>query len=67
MEICDVALGEGEDWGVAFFDDIVTYYETAPDVSQCFDTVELNATTSSDGVSQQYRIPWEIAVNRING
>lgn len=67
VEICDVALGEGEDWGVAFFDDIVTYYETAPDVSQCFDTVELNATTSSDGVSQQYRIPWEIAVNRING
>ena len=66
IEICDVALEEG-DWGVAFFDDIVTYYENAPNVAEMYDTVELNATTSSTGSAQQYRIPWQNAVDRIAG
>lgn len=65
VEICDVAL-DGQDWGIAFFDDIVTYYETAPDVETLFDTVDLNAKTSSDGIPKSYRVPWEIAVNRIS-
>ena len=67
IEICDVALEEGVDWGVAFFDDIVTYYEVAPNVAELYDTVELNATTSSTGSAQQYRIPWQNAVDRIAG
>ena len=65
IEICDVALEEGVNWGVAFFDDIVTYYEDAPNVAEMYDTVELNATTSSTGSAQQYRIPWQNAVDRI--
>ena len=65
IEICDVALEEGVSWGVAFFDDIVTYYEDAPNVAEMYDTVELNATTSSTGSAQQYRIPWQNAVDRI--
>ena len=67
IEICDVALEEGVSWGVAFFDDIVTYYEDAPNVAEMYDTVELNATTSSTGSAQQYRIPWQNAVDRIAG
>ena len=63
IEICDEP---GDNWGVVFFDDIVTYYETVPDVTELYDIVELNATTSSAGVSQEYRIAWETAVDRLS-
>ncbi len=63
IEICDEP---GENWGVVFFDDIVTYYETAPVLSECYDVVQLNATTSSTGAPQEYHMPWETAVNRLN-
>ena len=52
-------------WGVAFFDDIVTYYKVAPDVANSYDTVEFYKTT--DGIlsseAQEYFIPWVLAVN----
>ena len=62
IEICDEP---GENWGVVFFDDIVTYYETAPVLSECYDVVQLNATTSSTGAPQEYHMPWETAVNQL--
>ena len=63
VEICDVALGDGENWGVVFFDDIVTYYETAPVVSERYDVVALNSATSSTNVAQEYHIAWQTAQN----
>ena len=64
IEIADTVLTGGEDWGVAFFDDIVTYYETAPVLADQYDTVDLTSATSSEGV-QAYRLPWAEAVNKI--
>lgn len=66
VELCDVqsetdAEGKPLNWGVAFFDDIITYYETAPDAGR-FDTVELDYKTSATGVTT-YNIPWIEAVN----
>ncbi len=46
-----------ENWGVACFDDIVTYYETAPVVAEHSDTV----TESNDG--DEVQIPWVEAKN----
>ena len=67
IEICDRPFNDGEEgWGVAFFDEIITYYETAPDVANMFDTVELNAATSADGVAKPFNIPWVTAVNRVS-
>lgn len=66
IELCDCQSEIGEDgnplnWGVAFFDDIITYYETAPDAER-FDTVKLDNRTSATGVTT-YNIPWVEAVN----
>lgn len=67
VEICDRAFKEGESgWGVAFFDEIITYYETAPIVEDMYDVVKLNAQTASDGVAKAYHIPWVTAVNSIS-
>ena len=70
VELCDEpselnADGEPLNWGFAFFDDIVTYYETAPSEDN-FDTVTLNAQTSATGVTT-YNIPWVEAVNALGG
>ncbi|MBP3422516.1 MAG: hypothetical protein J6K86_01995 [Clostridia bacterium] len=66
IEICDVqtpAVGtETDNWRVALFDDIVTYYEQAPVVEECYDTVHLNNQTSSNG-EKDYQIVWQTAVN----
>lgn len=62
IEICD---GKDVGWGVAFFDEIVTYYETAPDVSASSDTVRLNALTSSTGEECDFKLKWVTAVNKI--
>ena len=64
IEIADTVLTGGENWGVAFFDDIVTYYETEPVLAEMYDTVDLTSATSSAGV-QAYRLPWAEAVNKI--
>lgn len=68
IELCDVQSETGENgeplnWGVAFFDDIITYYENAPDADS-FDTVELNGKISASGATS-YDIPWVEAVNAL--
>lgn len=44
------------DWGVAFFDDIVTYYETAPVAADKADVVTYEG--------KEYRVSWENALNQ---
>lgn len=58
IELCDEGAGP---WGFAMFDDIVTYYETAPDLESSYDAVKLNHMTSAEG-DYNYRLPWEPAV-----
>ena len=66
VEICDRPFKDGETgWGVAFFDEIITYYKTAPVVEEMFDTVELNSQTALGGVAKSYDISWEVAVNTV--
>lgn len=62
-------------WGVAFFDDIVTYYETAPVVSEMYDTVmarqRVQTGTDENGnpiyaqaaEATEYRLAWKTAIN----
>lgn len=68
IELCDEPNvdenGNALSWGVVFFDDIVTYYETAP-TTEKFDTVALNPQTSATGVTS-YNIPWVKAVNALD-
>ncbi len=63
VELCDEGA-EAERWNFAFFDDIVTYHETAPS-AEAFDTVKLNNKTSATGVAT-YNIPWVSAVNKLD-
>ena len=62
IELHDVSASG---WAVAFFDDIITYYETAPDVASLSDTVQFYKKV--DNVQQEeptsYNIPWVIAAN----
>lgn len=44
-------------WAHAFFDEVVTFYETAPDYENSFDTVKDGGTTDT------VDIPWQLAVN----
>ncbi len=44
-------------WAHAFFDEVVTFYETAPDYANSFDTVKDGNTTDT------VDIPWQLAVN----
>ena len=64
IELCDKESASG--WAVAFFDDIVTYYETAPDISALSDEVEFYYKPA-DGVQEteptKYDIPWVEAIN----
>lgn len=53
IELHDVGMS---DWGIAFFDDIVTYYETAP-TAQKADTVTFKG--------EQYTLNWTEAANSI--
>ena len=61
VELCDeTAAG----WAVAFFDDIVTYYETAPDYANQYDTVQFYKGGYADGKEAiNYDIKWVLAVN----
>ena len=52
------------DWAVAFFDDIVTYYEAVPSVSGNYDTVYFYRDGWAEGKeATEYRIPWVTASN----
>lgn len=51
-----------EGWGIATFDDIVTYYQTAPVVAECFDNVTIYCE-NADGTI--YDMPWIEAVNEL--
>ncbi len=58
IELCDETIDGG--WAHAFFDEVVTFYETAPDVDALYDTVPDGATAES------VDIPWQMAVNKDN-
>lgn len=61
IELCDEGTNN---WGLAFFDEIITYYESAPEVATGYDTITLSSSTSSTG-AKQYNIAWETAVNEV--
>ncbi len=58
--LCDEVIDGG--WAQAFFDEVVTYYETAPDYANLYDTV--TDGTSGDATPAEVQIPWQLAVNR---
>ena len=66
VELVDKGV-EAQEWGHAYFDEIVTYYKSAPVVKDCYDTVEYYKTI--DGVLQTnstvYNLPWAIAINTL--
>ena len=50
-------------WAHGFFDEVVTYYETAPDVASMADTV-MDGHTAEEQAAE-IRIPWQLADNLI--
>ncbi len=54
IELCDEQV---DGWAQAFFDEIVTYYEAAPDYAALYDEVGDGAT------GEPVQIPWQLAVN----
>jgi|GEM_PF-1286116 len=58
VELCDVVIVGG--WAHAWFDELITYYETAPDWTISGDEVTLYAPTE-----RNYTIPWQLAVNSL--
>lgn len=64
IELLDI---EVEGWAVAFFDDVITYYEELPDIDNGFDTVTLYSL-DDDGeftVERSHNIPWQLASNLV--
>ncbi len=57
--LCDEVIDAG--WAQAFFDEVVTYYETAPDYANLFDTVTDGA--AADTTPAEVQIPWQLAQN----
>ena len=55
LELHDEVIDAG--WAHGFFDEIVTYYETAPDYANNADTV------IDGGPGAEIQIPWQLAVN----
>ena len=52
----------GAPWGVAFFDDIVTRYASAPEIGEAYDTVQFYKGGYADGkTATDYRIYWKDA------
>ncbi len=49
---------QAEGWAHAFFDEVVTYYETAPDYASQADTV------ADGGTGAEVSIPWQLAENQ---
>ncbi len=72
LELHDKGAGA---WGVAFFDDIVTYYADTPDVSSRFDTIMIrqrvqtgtdengNPVYAQAAEKTPYQLAWEAAIN----
>lgn len=54
IELWDEGAGA---WAVAFFDEVITYYETAPDYANMYDTVAQSVT------GEEVHLPWTLAVN----
>ena len=48
---------QADGWAHAFFDEVVTYYETAPDYANLADTV------ADGGTGDAVDIPWQLATN----
>ncbi len=57
--LCDEVIEGG--WAQAFFDEVVTYYETAPDYANLSDTVMDGHT--ADEAPTEIQIPWQLAQN----
>ena len=55
LQLCDETIEGG--WAHAFFDEVVTFYETAPDYENQADTVKDGGTTDT------VDIPWQLAQN----
>lgn len=53
--LCDEVIEGG--WAHAFFDEVVTYYETAPDYANLSDKVNQSVT------GEEVFFPWQLAVN----
>lgn len=53
--LCDETIEGG--WAHGFFDEVVTYYETAPDYANLYDTVAQSVT------SEEVQFPWQLAEN----
>lgn len=55
------------DWGLAYFDDVVTFYAEAPDYKNKYDTVEcyryLNPSSILFSTKFTYNIPWATCVD----
>ena len=51
IELCDEQV---DGWAHAFFDEVVTYYEQAPDYSNNADTVP------DGGTGEEVTIPWQL-------
>ena len=60
IKLCDETPESGG-WAHAFFDEIVTYYATAPDYVNLFDTV--NDSHANGVAPMQMQIPWRLATN----
>lgn len=54
VELWDEGAGA---WAVAFFDEVITYYETAPDYTNMYDVVAQSVT------GEEVHLPWTLAVN----
>ncbi len=58
IELCDVPIQGG--WANAFFDEVITYYETAPDWEHKSDAVNNSSGQEPATVS----IPWQLAAKQ---
>lgn len=54
--LCDEVIEGG--WAHGFFDEVVTYYETAPDYANLYDSVAQSVT------GEEVQIPWQLAENQ---
>ena len=61
IELCDEQVEGG--WAHAFFDDVITYYETAPNWQDMFDTVKDGHRAGEE--AQDVNIAWVLAENEI--
>lgn len=55
----------GGGWGISVFDEVVTYYETAPVLAECKDTVRIYQGGVPGTELSDYDLPWVEAVNTV--